>query len=328
MRRREFITLLGGAAAMPVLAPLAARTQQVPVIGILSSRSLATDTDLIEVLRQGLRDVGYSEGRNVAFNYRGADGRYDRLPALAAELVGERVSVIVTLGGGSSALVAKAATTSIPIVFIVGGDPVAIGLVPNMNRPGGNITGVTSLLPGLAQKRVGLLHELLPGATTIAVLVNPSTFSSAEEAENVDNAARAIGRKTKVLQAATEAQLDAAMATLHQLQTDALLLAADPFFLTRAQRITALASRYAVPAMYVRREFAAAGGLVSYGSDPTEAYRIMGVYARRILKGEKPGDLPVQTPTKFELVINLRTAKALGLEVPATLLARADEVIE
>src|SRR5262249_3300931 len=299
-----------------------------PVVGILSARSAATDTDLLEVFRQGLRDVGYSEGPNVAFKYRGADGHYDRLPALANELVRERVSVIVTLGGGLAALAAKAATTSIPIVFIVGGDPVAIGLVPNMNRPGGNITGVNSILTDLAQKRLGLLHELLPGAATIAVLINPSGLLSVEEEENVENAAHAIGRKTKVLQAATEAQLDTAMATLRQLQADALLVATDPFFFTHAQQIIALASRYAVPALYFRREFAANGGLVSYGSDAAELYRVVGVYAGRILKGEKPGDLPVQTPTKFELVINLKTAKALGIDVPPTLLARADEVIE
>ena len=327
MRRREFIAMLGGAAAT-IAASLAARAQPVPVVGILSSRSAATDTDLLEVLRQGLRDVGYSEGRNVAFQYRGADGRYDRLPAVAHELVRERVSVIVTIGGDFAALAAKAATTSIPIVFTIGGDPVGAGLVPNMNRPGSNLTGVTSMLRNLAQKRLGLLHELLPRAATIAVLMNPDNPSSAEQAESVGNAARGIGRETKLLRAATEAQVDAAMASLPRLQADALLVMADAFLLTRAQQITALAARYSLPAFYPRKEFAAAGGLVSYGSDPAETYRIMGIYVGRILKGEKPGDLPVQAPTKFELVINLKTAKALGIEVPPTLLARADEVIE
>jgi len=324
MRRREVITLIGAAAAWP----LAARAQPVPVVGILSSRSATTDADLLDVVRQGLRDVGYSEGRNVAFNYRGADAYYDRLPALAAELVRERVSVIVTMGGGLTASAAKAATASIPIVFTVGADPVAIGLVPNMNRPGGNLTGVTTMRQTLTQKRVGLLHELLPRAATVAMLVNPDNRTAPDEPDDVQNAARAIGWNTRLLQVATEAQLDAAMASLKGLQADALLVSTDPFFFLRAQQIIALAARYALPAFYPRREFAAAGGLVSYGSDDTETYRIMGVYAGRILKGEKPGDLPVQNPTKFELVINLKTAKALGLEVPPNLLARADEVIE
>jgi len=328
MRRREVITLIGGAAAAAIASPRLARAQQLPVIGILSSRSLATDTDLLEVVRQGLRDVGYSEGRNAAFKYSGADGRYDRLPALAHELVRERVSVIVTMGGDFTALAAKGATTSIPIVFNVAGDPVAAGVVPNVNRPGGNITGVTSMLRDLAQKRVGLLHELLPRAATIAVLVNPDNPSSSEQTESVESAARGIGCKTRLLQAATEAQVDAAMASLPRLQADALLVGSDAFFFLRAHQITVLASHYAVPTLYFRREFAAAGGLVSYGSDAAEMYRIMGVYAGRILKGEKAGDLPVQAPTKFELVINLKTAKALGIDVPPNLLARADEVIE
>jgi putative ABC transport system substrate-binding protein len=326
-KRRDFITLLGGAAAA---WPLVARAQQpaMPVIGLLSPRSPAVDATLIAVIRQGLNDTGFVEGRNVALDYRWADGQFDRLAALAADLAHRQVAVIVALGGEISALAAKTATASIPIVFLGGTDPVRSGLVSSLNRPGGNITGVSSFIFDLEPKRLGLLRELRPNATTIAVLVNPNSPNAEMQVNDIQIAARSVGQQIDILNASTIRDIDAAFARLAQVRADALLVAADPIFFNRVSQLVVLATRQAIPALYSRREFVAVGGLMSYGSTADESYRTAGVYAGRILKGEKPGDLPIQLPTKFELVINLSTARALGLEVPATLLARADEVIE
>jgi putative tryptophan/tyrosine transport system substrate-binding protein len=325
IRRQELI--LGGAT---VVWPLAARAQQpaMPVIGLLSSRSPAVDASLISVIRQGLNDTGFVEGQNVALDYRWADGQYDRLTALAADLVHRKVAVIVTLGGEISALAAKRATATIPIVLLAGSDPVRSGLVSRLNRPGGNITGVSSFGFELEPKRLGLMRELRPNATTIAILVNPNSPNSEIQVNDIQIAARNVGQQIDILNASTIREIDAAFARLAQTRVDALLVAADPVFFNRASQLVVLATRHAIPALYSRREFVAVGGLMSYGSDADEGYRTAGVYAGRILKGEKPGDLPIQLQTKFELVINLKTAKALGLTVPPMLLARADEVIE
>ena len=327
MRRRDFITLLGGAAAWP----LAARAQQraVPVIGLLSSRSAAVDTPLIAVIRQGLSETDLVEGQNIAIDYRWAEGQYDRLAALAADLVRRQVAVIVTIGGELPALAAKAATATIPIVFLTGSDPVKSGLVTNLHHPGGNITGIDALLEQLDQKRLELLRELRPNATTIAVLVNPKNPPEAERVvSDIQAAARSMGQAIAIINASTIRDIDAAFARLAEMRPDALLVTTDAFFFTRAQQFVVLAARHSIPTLFSRREFVAAGGLMSYGSNADDNYRLAGVYAGRILKGERPGDLPVQLPTKFELVINLTMVKALGIEVPPTLLARADEVIE
>ena len=326
MRRREFITLLGGAAAT---WPLAARAQQqLPVIGILSSRSRATDALLLAVIRQGLNDTGFVEGRNVSIEYRWAEGNYNRLAALAADLVDRKVAVIVTIGGDVAALAAKAATATLPVVFTVATDPVRSGLVSSLHRPGGNLTGHSAALTEMERKRLGLLRELRPDATSIGVLVNPNVAYIDAQLNDIRSSAASIGREIVILNAGTIAEIDAAFATLRQTRAEALSVAVDPFFFDRGSQIVVLAARHAVPALYFRREFAAVGGLMSYGSNAAEGYRVLGVYAGRILKGEKPGDLPIQLPTKFELVINLSTARALALDVPASLLARADEVIE
>ena len=323
--RRQFITLVGGAAAA---WPFAARAQQaaMPVIGILSPRSSNTDAPLLIVFRQALSEAGYIEGRNVTVEYRWADGQYDRLPALAADFVRRNVTVIVAIGGNRSEPVVKAATSTLPIVFAIAGDPVKLGFVAILNRPGGNMTGVTTSYGEAGAKRVGLLLELLPNAMAIALLVNPGEGNTEER--DVEVAARGIGRRTVLVNASTEGEIDAAFASFDQMRPDAVLVAADPLFLTNAHRLAALAARTAIPTLFFRREFAAAGGLMSYGSNPDESYRNLGAYAGRILKGAKPADLPVLQPTKFELVINLKTAKALGLTVPPSLLAIADEVIE
>jgi ABC-type uncharacterized transport system substrate-binding protein len=327
VRRREFITLIGGAA---VAWPLAARAQQqqLPVIGILSSRSRATDALLLAVIRQGLNDTGFVEGRNVSIEYRWAEGNYNRLAALAADLVGRKVAVIVTIGGDVAALAAKAATATVPVVFTVATDPVRSGLVSSLHRPGGNLTGHSAALTEMERKRLGILRELRPDATSIGVLVNPNVAYIDAQLNDIRSSAASIGREIVILNASTIAEIDAAFATLRQMRAEALSVAVDPFFFDRASQIVVLAARHAVPALYFRREFAAVGGLMSYGSNAAEGYRVLGVYAGRILKGEKPGDLPIQLPTKFELVINLSTARALALEVPPSLLARADEVIE
>jgi putative ABC transport system substrate-binding protein len=327
MKRRDFITVLGGAAAA---WPLAARAQQrtFPVIGLLSSRSLAVDTPLIAVIRQGLNETGIIEGQNVTIDYRWAEGQYDRLAGLAADLVRQHVAVIVAIGGDPSALAAKAATATIPIVFVGATDPVRSGVVTSLHRPGGNITGVSGFMTEMEPKRLELLRELRPHATTTAVLVNPNEPSIEIRMSDIQTAARSVGQEITILNASTIRDIDAAFARLAQMRADALLVAGDPFFFNRAAQLVVLAARHAIPSLYSRREFAAAGGLMSYGSTFNDIYRLVGVYAARILKGEKPGDLPIQLATKFELVINLSTARALGLEVPPTLLARADEVIE
>ena len=325
--RREFIVTLSGTAAWP----LAARAQQraIPVIGLLSSRSSAVDTPLIALIRQGLNETGFVEGQNVTLDYRWAEGQYDRLAGLAADLVRRQVAVIVTIGGEVSALAAKAASATIPIVFVSGGDPITMGLVKSLHRPGGNITGTSTFIAEIEPKRLELLRELRPHATTTAVLVNPKNIQQAEiQVSDIQTAARSVGQQITVLNASTIRDIEAAFATLAQMRADALLVATDPFFLTRAAQLVVLAARHAIPTVYSRREFAAAGGLMSYGANQNDSYRVLGVYAARILKGEKPADLPIQRPTKFELVINLSTAKALGLEIPPPLLAHADDLIE
>jgi ABC-type uncharacterized transport system substrate-binding protein len=326
MRRREFITLLGTSAAA---WPVAARAQQpaMPVIGWLSSRNAETDAFLLPVFRRALEAHGYIEGRHFKVEYRFADGRDDRLPELAAELVRSRVSLAVTVGDGAQgARSLRAASTTMPIVFADGGDPVNLGLVASLNRPGGNTTGVTGLLGLLGSKRLGLLHDLLPRATNIVALDFPGGLSP--EMPEAAEAARQLGKQLLILRASTDAEIDAAFASLPQMQAQALYVGRSSFFFSRAARIVAHAARIAIPAIYFRREFADAGGLMSYGTDTREAYRVLGDYAGRILKGEKPGDLPVQQSTKFEFLINLKTAKTLGPTIPPGVLAIVDEVIE
>jgi putative ABC transport system substrate-binding protein len=327
MRRRDFITLLSGTAAA---WPLAARAQPagMPVVGYLSPNSLATDGNRAAFL-EGLKEGGYVEGRNVAMEYRWADDQNDRLPALAADLVRRRVAVIATATGTVTALAAKRATSTIPIVFEIGTDPVAAGLVASLNRPGGNLTGVTNLSAQLAPKQLELLHELIPTATNMAALINPTNPNVAETvSRDLQAAAGALGLQLLVLHASAERDLDAAFATLVQRRAGALVIGSDTFFGSRVEQLAALMLRHAVPAIYTGHEFTDAGGLMSYASRLTDAFHLVGVYTSRILKGEKPADLPVQQATKVELVINLKTAKALGLTFPLPLLARADEVIE
>jgi len=326
MRRRDFIKVIAGSATV---WPLAARAQQqLPVIGILSSRSRATDALLLAVIRQALNDTGFVEGRNVSIEYRWAEGNYGRLAALAADLVRRKVAVIVTIGGDTAALAAKAATATLPVVFTVATDPLRSGLVSNLQRPGGNLTGSSGFQAEMEPKRLGLLRELRPDATTIGVLVNPNAPYIDAQISDIRSTAASIGREIAILNASTIAEIDAAFATLRQKRIDALSVAIDAFFFDRATQIVVLAARHGLTALYFRREFAAVGGLMSYGTNADEGYRVLGVYAGRILKGEEPGDLPIQLPTKFELVINSSTARALGIDVPSTLIARADEVLE
>jgi putative tryptophan/tyrosine transport system substrate-binding protein len=327
MKRREFITLLGGAAAWP----LAARAQQqaMPVIGFLGSASPDRWAGRMRAFHQGLSETGYAEGRNVAVEYRWAEAQNDRLGPLAAELVGRQVTVIVTPGSTPAALAAKGATTTIPIVFEVASDPVELGLVTSLARPGGNITGVTSLNAEVGPKRLELLHELVPTATVVGLLVNPTNPNLAElTTKNLHAAARSLGLKMHILHASADRDFDTVFATLNQLRAGALVIGTDPFFSSRLEQLATLTARHAVPTVYQFREFTAAGGLMSYGGSLTDTFRAAGVYTGRILKGDKPADLPVQRTTKVELFLNLRTAKVLGLEVPRTLIARADEVIE
>jgi putative ABC transport system substrate-binding protein len=326
MKRRQFITLLGATAAWPIAAR--AQQQAMPVIGYLDSASPEGYPLLLSAFRQGLSETGYVEGRNVAIEYRWADGRNDRLPALAADLVRRQVTVIANFGGVAGIFAAKAATTTIPIVFFTGADPVALGLVASLNRPGGNLTGVTGLNVEISPKRLELLHELAPTATHIALLANPTNPIAETDLRNSQAAARALGLQLHVLNASTERDLDAAFASLPRLQVDALAIGADAFFFRRSEQLGAMAVRLAIPSISAQRGFVTAGGLMSYGNNPTDEYRLVGVYTGRILKGEKPADLPVQQATKVELIINLKTAKALGLTVPLPLLTRADEVIE
>ena len=325
-RRREFISLLGAAAAG---WPLAARAQHaVPVVGFLNSASPDAFAPYVGGFLQGLRDAGYIDGQNVNVEYRWAYGQYDRLPQLAPELLAQQVAVIVASGGEPSVMAAKAATSRTPIVFGIGGDPVKLGLVASLNRPGGNITGVSLLTSSLEAKRVGLLGELVPNAAVIAALINPNYAQAQAQEAEVQEAARRIGRRMVVVSASSERDFDPAFATFKQEKADALVVAADPFFNASRTLLVALAARHGLPAVYEFREFAAAGGLMSYGTSLVGAYRQYGVYAAQILKGARPADLPVLQPTTFELVINLKTARALPLPVPPSLLALADEVIE
>ena len=327
MRRREFFGVLGGAA---VAWPAVARAQQpaMPVIGFLNSRSPGEASYTVAAFHKGLSESGYVAGRNVVVEYRWAEGNYDLLPGFAADLVRRGVTVIVATGGQNSAIAAKSATSTIPIVFSSGSDPVQSGLVASLNRPGGNLTGVHLFLSGLEPKKLGLIREISPNVPVIGVLLNPSRLDYDLQSNDVKEAARAIGQQIEILKASNRDEIDAAFARMVQIKVGALVVGADPSFNTWREQIVVLAARHLIPAVYELREFAVAGGLMSYGTSLVESYRQVGVYAGRVLKGEKPTDLPVVQVTKFEFVINLRTAKALGLAVPPTMSARADEVIE
>jgi putative tryptophan/tyrosine transport system substrate-binding protein len=326
VRRREFITLLGGATAWP----LAVRAQQpaMRVVGFLSGRSPGESAAVVNAFRQGLAENGYVEGKDIAIEFRWADGHYDRLAPLAAELVARQVEVIAATGGSVSGLAAKSATGTIPIVFSSGGDAVKLGLVASLNRPGGNVTGVNLVFGALGAKRLELLRSLVPAAAAIAMLVNPNYPSAASEVQDVEAAGRTLGLRISILNARTESEFEPAFTALVEQKAAALVVADDPYLVSQRDRIVQLATRYAVPAMYITRDFADAGGLMSYGPSIIDGYRLVGVYTGRILKGEKPADLPVVQPTKFDLVINLKTARALGLTIPDKMLALADEVIE
>jgi putative ABC transport system substrate-binding protein len=330
MRRREFITLIVGAAAAPVLSPLAARAQQpaMPVIGFLSGRSANEAQYLVAAFNKGLAEAGIVVDRDASIEFRWADGQYDRLPAQAVELVDRHVTLIVATGAVQSILAAKAATSAIPIVFVTGDDPVRLGLVASLNRPGGNITGVSPLAQEMEGKRLEILHQLLPKTAAVAMLANRSNPSAALQLKDAADAARTLGRQLDVLDVANTADIDSAFAILTQHGDGAVTVIADPFMNSHREQLVALAARHKLPSLFYSREYAVAGALMSYGAGIAESYHQAGVYAGRILKGEKPSDLPVLQPTKFEFVINLKTAKTLGLAIPPTLLALADEVIE
>lgn len=327
MRRREFLGVLGGAAAA---WPLVARAQQLamPMIGYLSSRSSAESAALVAAFHRGLNETGYVEGQNVAIQYRWAEGKFDRLSGMAADLVTRQAAVIAASGGEPSVFAAKAATSTIPIVFTSGIDPVKLGLVASLNRPGGNATGVSLIVAELEAKRLGLLRDLVPTPGTIAVLVNPDMPNAETQMKEVQASAQATGQQVHFLNAANDRGVDDAFAALVQLRAVALLVTADPFFTNRREQLVAMAARHAIPAIYSHRDFAATGGLIEYGPNFADAYRQMGIYVGKILKGAKPADLPVVQSIKFELVINLKTAKVLGLTLPSGLLSIADEVIE
>jgi putative ABC transport system substrate-binding protein len=325
MRRRDFIKVITVSAAG---WPHALSAQQKSVIGFLNSGSADAYPDRITAFHQGLRQLGYVGGENVIIDYRWALGQYDRLPAFAAELVERRVSVLVATGGEPAALAAKSATSTIPIVFAIGGDPTKLGLAASYNRPGGNATGANILAAEMDGKRLGLLHELMPSATRVGVLLNPNFPAYAEQLNDLQHAARIINLEVEILRANTDGEIEAAFESSSQKRLEALVLAASPFFDTRRDKLVGLAAGHALPTIYHFREFAVAGGLMSYGVSIPHIYRQIGVYAGRILKGAKPTDLPIQQPTKFELIINLKTAKVLGLTIPQSLLATADEVIE
>jgi putative tryptophan/tyrosine transport system substrate-binding protein len=325
MRRRELLVLVG--AVMAVVRPLRAQQKPMPVIGYLSSQSAEALAPILPAFREGLREAGYVEGRNVAMEFAWAAGQYDKLPALAEDLVRREVSVIVASGGAVAALAAKAATSTIPIVFAIGDDPIEHGLITSFRHPGGNMTGITLFMGVLTPKRLELLSEVKP-AGPLAILINPRNPNAESEAETAKAAARQLGRELYVLRAANEGEIDAAFSGLTEQPGAALMIATDPYFFTRRNQLAALAARHGVAAIYFHRGFAAVGGLISYGATITEENRIAGQYTGRILAGEKPGDLPVLQPARFELVVNLKTARELGLTVPPSILARADEVIE
>ena len=324
MRRREFITLVGGAAAV---WPLTARAQQ-PVVGFMSGRAPDDSAHLVAAFQQGLAERGFSEGQNVAIEFRWADGDYDRLPALAADFVGRGVAVLVGVGGDVSAVAATKATKTIPVVFGMGGDPVKAGMVASFKHPGGNVTGFTLWTNETESKRLGLLRELVPGVPLIGILVNPHLPPSVQELADIEPAAKSVNQQLFVGRANNDAELDAALASFVQQRVGAFLVTAAPFFDTRRDRIIGFAAQHRLPAIYQFREYAVAGGLISYGPNIVESYHDCGIYVGRILKGEKPANLPVLQPSKFDFVINLKTAKALGLTVPPTLLIEASEVIE
>jgi putative ABC transport system substrate-binding protein len=326
MDRRAFVA---GTCAL-LAAPLTVRAQEsaIPIVGLLGSASSAPYRPFVAAFRQGLKDAGYLEGANVAIEFRWAEGRYERLPMLASDLIGRQVAVIVAAGGNAPALAARAATARVPIVFVSGGDPMKAGLVASLNRPGGNVTGVNLIFTELVPKRLELLHELVPKAARIAALVNPNYPDVDLQRRELQEAAGAIRRQIRVVSAGAEREIDAALASLVPQRTDALLVANDPFFESRRDQIVALVARHLIPAIYSGREFVEAGGLMSYGPSLAEAFRQGGIYAGKILDGAKPADLPVLRPTKFEFAINLKTAKTLGLTIPPSVLARADEVIE
>ncbi len=326
MQRRQFITLVGGAAAWPSAA--CAQHPTMPVVGFLGNGSSKLDAFRVAAIRQGLKDAGYVEGQNVAFEYRWAEDQYERLPALATELVRREVAVIVTVGGTTSAVAAKSATATIPIIFLTGADPIKLGFVASFNRPGGNLTGVSFLINALVAKQFEVLHETVPKTALIGYLENPTYANVEADARNVLAAAELVGQKLLVVQAHTDSELEAAFVTLIQQRAGALVVGADPFFTNRRDRLVELAARQKLPAIYPLSEFVVAGGLMSYGTSITDALRLVGLYAGRIFRGEKPADLPVQQSTKVELIVNLKTAKALGLTVPPQIVARADEVIE